>query len=87
MCRCKMMNSALNQNLQYSNPLDVQYVGNDWTTQRFETVHFLVLPCAAEKSISACGRERADIHRSLSLLKEENTKMVIPSATLLRDSQ
>lgn len=29
-------------------------------------------PCAAEKSISGCGRERADIHRSLSLLGESN---------------
>lgn len=29
-------------------------------------------PCAAEKSILGCGRDRADIHRSLSLLRKRN---------------
>ena len=35
------------------------------------------LPCAAEKSISACGRETADIQRSLSLLKEEKKQRCV----------
>lgn len=36
------------------------------------------LPCAAEKSISGCGWERADIQRSLSLLDErKKVKMVM----------
>lgn len=32
------------------------------------------LPCAAEKSISGCGWERAEIQRSLSLLKGKEKK-------------
>lgn len=34
-------------------------------------------PCAAEKSILGCGRERADIHRSLSLLRERKATTII----------
>lgn len=39
-------------------------------------------PCAAEKSISGCGLERADIQRSLSLLKEKKTKIAVSPATV-----
>lgn len=40
----------------------------------FSSFFSVSLPCAAEKSISGCGRERADIQRSLSLLQGENSK-------------
>lgn len=38
-----------------------------------------MLPCAAEKSISAWGRDRADIQRSLSLLLDK-AKVIVFSA-------